>query len=61
MAYRFDIFISMVFSESKIILAYVLWGAIFSTKDEVVYVQWDDILLHHQFLHCTIEPVFVSG
>ena len=47
MAYRFDIFISMVFSVSKIILAYVLWGAIFSTKDEVAGFTFNGMISYY--------------
>ncbi len=35
LAYRFDIFLSMVFTVSKIILAYVLWSAVFGTNYEI--------------------------
>lgn len=33
--YRFDTIISMVFTISKIILAYVLWGAVFHNRDMI--------------------------
>lgn len=35
LAYRFDTLLSMVFTVSKIILAYVLWGAIFESRELV--------------------------
>lgn len=35
LVYRFDIIIHMVFTITKIILAYVLWGTIFSDHDSV--------------------------
>lgn len=47
MAYRFDIFISMVFSVSKIILAFVLWGAIFGTKDEVAGFTFNGMISYY--------------
>lgn len=35
LAYRFDTLLSIAFTVSKIILAYVLWGAIFGSRDIV--------------------------
>jgi len=35
LAYRFDIVVSMIFTVSKILLAYVLWSAIFDKRQEV--------------------------
>lgn len=35
LAYRFDVLTSMLFTIAKILLAYVLWGAIFKDRDTV--------------------------
>jgi len=46
-AYRFDTIISMVFTISKIVLAYVLWGAIFSTKNTVAGFTFDTMISYY--------------
>lgn len=47
MAYRFDILISIVFSVSRIILAYVLWSAIYSSRDEVAGFTFNGMISYY--------------
>lgn len=45
--YRFDTIISMLFTISKIILAYVLWGAIFKDKDLVAGFTFNTMITYY--------------
>ena len=45
--YRFDILLSMVFTISKILLAYVLWGAIFENQDSVSGFTYSSMLSYY--------------
>jgi len=46
-AYRFDTIISMVFTISKIVLAYVLWGAIFHNRDLVAGFTFNTMISYY--------------
>ncbi|HEY9059743.1 MAG TPA: ABC-2 family transporter protein [Pseudobacteroides sp.] len=46
-AYRFDIIASMVFTISKILLAYVLWKAVFKTQNIVSGFTFDAMLSYY--------------
>jgi len=47
LAYRFDTIISMIFTISKIILAYVLWGAIFDNHEVVAGFTFNTMLTYY--------------
>ncbi len=47
MAYRFDIITSMVFTISKILLAYVLWGAIFGKQSMISGFTFNSMLSYY--------------
>jgi ABC-2 type transport system permease protein len=47
LAFRFDIFISMLFTISKILLAYVLWGAIFGNQKTVAGFTFHGMLSYY--------------
>lgn len=47
LAYRFDIIISMIFTISKILLAYVLWGAIFGKQNVVSGFNFQSMLSYY--------------
>ena len=47
LAYRFDTFVSIIFTISKILLAYVLWGAIFSTQEMVAGFSFNAMLSYY--------------
>ena len=45
--YRFDTIISMLFTISKILLAYVLWGAIFEDKDMIAGFTFNTMITYY--------------
>lgn len=47
MAYRFDIITSMIFTVSKILLAYVLWGAIFGKQSNISGFTFNSMLSYY--------------
>lgn len=47
LAYRFDIVISMIFTISKIMLAYVLWGAIFGRQNVISGFTFNSMLSYY--------------
>lgn len=47
LAYRFDIITSMVFTISKILLAYVLWGAVFDRQSAVAGFTFNTMLSYY--------------
>lgn len=47
LAYRFDIVISMIFTISKIMLAYVLWGAIFGKQNVISGFTFNSMLSYY--------------
>jgi ABC-2 type transport system permease protein len=47
MAYRFDIITSMVYTISKILLAYVLWGAIFGKQSMIAGFTFNSMLSYY--------------
>lgn len=47
MAFRFDIISSMIFTVSKILLAYVLWGAIFGKKSMLAGFSFNSMLSYY--------------
>lgn len=47
LAYRFDTVISMVFTVSKILLAYVLWGAIFGKQSVIAGFTFNSMLSYY--------------
>lgn len=47
LAYRFDTIISMVFTISKILLAYVLWGAVFNNRHLVSGFTFDAMISYY--------------
>lgn len=47
MAYRFDIITSMIFTISKILLAYVLWGAIFGKQTVISGFTFNSMLSYY--------------
>lgn len=47
MAYRFDIITSMIFTISKILLAYVLWGAIFGKQSVISGFTFNSMLSYY--------------
>lgn len=49
LAYRFDIVASMLFTISKILLAYVLWGAIFANQTTVSGFTFNTMLSYYIF------------
>lgn len=47
LAYRFDVLTSMLFTITKILLAYVLWGAIFKDRDTVSGFTFNAMLTYY--------------
>ncbi len=47
LAYRFDVLTSMLFTVTKILLAYVLWGAIFQERDTVSGFSFNAMLIYY--------------
>lgn len=47
LVYRFDILLTMVFTISKILLAHVLWGAIFENQDTVSGFTYSSMLTYY--------------
>lgn len=47
LAYRFDVLTSMLFTVAKILLAYVLWGAIFKERSTVSGFTFDAMLTYY--------------
>ena len=47
LAYRFDIIISMIFTVSKVLLAYVLWGAIFEKQGIISGFTFNSMLSYY--------------
>lgn len=47
LAYRFDVFTSTLFTIAKILLAYVLWGAVFKNRDIVAGFTFDTMLTYY--------------
>ncbi len=47
MMYRFDIIVNIAFGISKIVLAYVLWGAIFEQRDTVAGFTFDGMMTYY--------------
>lgn len=47
LAYRFDTIISIIFTISKILLAYVLWGSIFKDKDIVAGFTFNSMISYY--------------
>jgi ABC-2 type transport system permease protein len=47
LVYRFDILLSMIFTISKILLAHVLWGAIFEKQDMVSGFTYSSMLSYY--------------
>jgi ABC-2 type transport system permease protein len=47
MAYRFDIVTSMIFTISKILLAYILWGAIFGNQSVISGFTFNSMLSYY--------------
>lgn len=47
LAWRFDIFFQMLFAVTKILFAYILWGAIFGEKTEVAGFTYNTMLSYY--------------
>ncbi len=47
MAYRFDIMLSMLFTVSKILLAFVLWGALFESKTMIAGFTFNSMITYY--------------